>query len=155
MQSWDRRYDGAVGHGVAGRVSRSALDATTAKQVATTLQALAAPSRLLILSTLQDGPRTVGELVEAAGMEQSAVSHQLRLLRHLGLVTDRRHGRHVEYSLYDDHVAALIDQAIYHAEHVRLGATDQPRTAGEPREAQPREAEPREAEPREAGSRTA
>lgn len=56
-------------------------------------------------------------------MEQSAVSHQLRLLRNLGLVDGRRDGRRIIYSLYDDHVDELIEQAMYHAEHVRLGAT--------------------------------
>jgi len=54
--------------------------------LATTLQALATPSRLLIMSRLREAPATVGELAQAVGMEQSAVSHQLRLLRHLGLV---------------------------------------------------------------------
>lgn len=97
------------------------LDATTAKVVATTLQALATPSRLLILDRLQRGPLTVTELAEAVGMEQSAVSHQLRLLRNLGLVEGERRGRTIEYRLFDDHVAELIEQAVYHAEHVRLG----------------------------------
>jgi DNA-binding transcriptional ArsR family regulator len=114
-----------MGHGVDGRPGRARLDAGTAKSVATTLQALATPSRLLILATLQDGPTTVGRLSEAVGMEQSAVSHQLRLLRNLGLVDGQRQGRHIVYSLYDDHVSELIDQAVYHAEHVRLGAVDQ------------------------------
>ncbi|MGZ4436905.1 MAG: ArsR/SmtB family transcription factor [Nocardioidaceae bacterium] len=114
-----------MGHGVEGRTTPTRLDAATAKSVATTLQALATPSRLLILATLQDGPTTVGDLSEAVGMEQSAVSHQLRLLRNLGLVDGHRQGRHIIYSLYDDHVSALIDQAVYHAEHLRLGAVDQ------------------------------
>jgi ArsR family transcriptional regulator, nickel/cobalt-responsive transcriptional repressor len=109
---------------VDGRPVRAALDAATAKQVATTLQALATPSRLLILATLHDGPSTVSELAGAVGMEQSAVSHQLRLLRNLGLVESERLGRHIEYRLFDDHVAELIEQAIYHAEHVRLGVAD-------------------------------
>lgn len=100
------------------------LDADTAKAVATTLQALATPSRLLILATLQQGATTVGALAEAVGMEQSAVSHQLRLLRNLGLVDGQRQGRHIMYTLYDDHVSELIDQAIYHSEHRRLGAVD-------------------------------
>lgn len=113
-----------MGHGVDGRTSRARLDAATAKSVASTLQALSAPSRLLILATLRDGPRTVGDLVEAVQLEQPAVSHQLRLLRTMGLVDSERHGRNVVYSLFDDHVAALIDQAIYHAEHLRLGAPD-------------------------------
>lgn len=97
---------------------------SSAKAVAATLQALAAPSRLLILGHLNEGPATVGELAEAVGMEQSAVSHQLRLLRHLGLVDGERRGRTIVYSLYDNHVAELLDQAIYHAEHLRLSAPD-------------------------------
>jgi DNA-binding transcriptional ArsR family regulator len=113
-----------VGHGADGRASRPTLDLHTAKSVATTLQALATPSRLLILATLQEGPATVGNLAEAVGMEQSAVSHQLRLLRNLGLVEGDRQGRHIVYTLYDNHVAELIEQAIYHAEHLRLGVVD-------------------------------
>ena len=100
------------------------MDLPTAKAVATTLQALATPSRLLILATLQNGPATVGHLADVIGMEQSAVSHQLRLLRNLGLVDGERSGRNITYSLYDDHVAELIEQAIFHAEHVRMGVTD-------------------------------
>ncbi len=113
-----------MGHGVAGRATTSRLDPATAKFVATTLQALATPSRLLILATLQGGPTTVGQLATSVGMEQSAVSHQLRLLRNLGLVDGQRQGRHIVYALYDHHVSELIDQAIYHAEHLRLGAVD-------------------------------
>ena len=97
---------------------------SSAKAVAETLQALAAPSRLLILGRLNEGPATVGELAQAVQMEQSAVSHQLRLLRHLGLVAGEREGRTIVYSLYDNHVAELLDQAIYHAEHLRLSAPD-------------------------------
>jgi DNA-binding transcriptional ArsR family regulator len=63
-------------------------------------------------------------------MEQSAVSHQLRLLRNLGLVEGERHGRTVVYSLYDNHVAQLLDEAIYHAEHLRLAVPDRPSATG-------------------------
>jgi DNA-binding transcriptional ArsR family regulator len=100
------------------------LDLTTAASVAATLQALATPSRLLILTTLRQAPHPVTELAAAIGMEQSAVSHQLRLLRALGLVTGRRDGRRIVYSLYDDHVAQLLDQAVHHIEHLRLGIHD-------------------------------
>jgi DNA-binding transcriptional ArsR family regulator len=51
-------------------------------------------------------------------MEQPAVSHQLRVLRDLGLVVGNRNGRHVVYDLFDSHVAALIDEALRHIEHV-------------------------------------
>ena len=116
-----------MGHeATAGRHPTTRLDAAAAKSVATTLQALATPSRLLILGRLREGTATVGELAQAVGMEQSAVSHQLRLLRNLGLVDGVRSGRSVTYSLYDNHVAQLLDEAIYHAEHLRLSAPDRP-----------------------------
>jgi DNA-binding transcriptional ArsR family regulator len=113
-----------MGHGTDEGTRATQLDLPAAKSVATTLQALATPSRLLILGRLREGPAGVGELAEAVGMEQSAVSHQLRLLRNLGLVDSERHGRSIRYSLYDNHVAQLLDEAIYHAEHVRLSAPD-------------------------------
>lgn len=116
-----------MGHQAAGHPVRARLDATTAKTVATTLQALAAPSRLLILDNLGEGPMTVGELTDAVGMEQSAVSHQLRLLRDLGFVVGTRQGRHMVYRLFDSHVAELVNQAVSHAEHLRTGAVGEPR----------------------------
>ncbi len=119
-----------MGHGVDGRVTPRRLDASAAKTVATTLQALSTPSRLLILGRLREGPASVGELADAVGMEQSAVSHQLRLLRNLGLVDGQRKGRSVLYSLYDNHVAQLLDEAVYHVEHLRLAAPDRVRDAG-------------------------
>ena len=120
-----------VGHGVDGRDTPPArLDAESAAAVADTLQALTAPSRLLILSCLRAAPCTVSELIDSIGMEQSAISHQLRLLRTMGLVTKQRSGRSVTYSLYDNHVASLLDEAVYHAEHVRLGAPDRARDIG-------------------------
>jgi DNA-binding transcriptional ArsR family regulator len=112
-----------MGHGVENRRA-ARLDAEGAEKVASTLQALATPSRLLILTQLRQGPLPVSDLAEAVGMEQSAVSHQLRLLRNLGLVTGTRHGRSIVYSLYDNHVAQLLDEAVYHVEHLRLGLTD-------------------------------
>lgn len=120
----------AMGHGVEGRSRAGPLGATAAKSIATTLQALATPSRLLILDRLRQGPASVTELAEAVAMEQSAVSHQLRLLRNLGLVDGARQGRSITYALYDNHVAQLLDEAIYHAEHLRLGAPDRPAEAG-------------------------
>ncbi|MER8046705.1 metalloregulator ArsR/SmtB family transcription factor [Streptomyces sp. NPDC094032] len=106
--------------------TRERLDSVGASDVAATLQALATPSRLHILARLQEGPCSVGDLAEAVGMEASACSHQLRLLRNLGLVTGERRGRSIIYALYDNHVAELLDQALYHVEHLRLGVRDTP-----------------------------
>jgi DNA-binding transcriptional ArsR family regulator len=116
-----------MGHGAVPAkvaVPRTHLDAAGAAKVATTLQALATPSRLLILARLREGPLPATELAAEVGMEQSACSHQLRLLRNLGLITGTRQGRSVVYALYDHHVAELLDQALYHVEHLRLGITD-------------------------------
>lgn len=100
------------------------LDPRAAGQVAETMQALATPSRLRILACLHGGPRSVTEISAAVGMDGSAVSHQLRILRHLGLVTGERDGRRVNYSLYDHHVAQLLEQAMSHVEHLRSGLSE-------------------------------
>jgi DNA-binding transcriptional ArsR family regulator len=105
------------------------LDADTARQVADTMQALAASSRVRILGRLRESPCSVGELAAAVAMEQSAVSHQLRLLRHLGLVIGERRGRQIVYALHDSHVADLFDQAVFHVEHLRLGFAEPIREA--------------------------
>ena len=119
----------ATGKGRREDAPAARLDHASAAKVATTLQALATPSRLLILTRLREAPCPVTELAEAIGMEQSAVSHQLRLLRNLGLVTGTRSGKNIVYSLYDNHVAMLLDQAVYHIEHLRLGISDTPEPA--------------------------
>ncbi len=95
-----------------------------ARQVAEAMKALATPSRVRILGRLREGACSVTELAAAVGMETSAVSHQLRLLRHLGLVRGERNGRRVMYALHDSHVGDLLEQAVYHVEHVRLGYPD-------------------------------
>ena len=110
-----------MSHGIAGHSGRSPIDAATAAQVADAMQALATPSRVRILGRLRAGACSVNDLARAVAMEPSAVSHQLRVLRHLGLVVRERQGRRVMYALHDSHVADLLDQAVYHVEHVRLG----------------------------------
>ncbi len=99
------------------------LSAQTARSVAETMQALATPSRVRILSRLGAGSCSVSVLAREVGMEQSAVSQQLRVLRHLGLVVGERDGRQVIYTLHDDHVRALLSEAVSHTEHLRLGLT--------------------------------
>lgn len=69
-------------------------------------------------------PANVTELTKATGLEQSAISHQLRVLRSLGLVIRQRSGRRATYSLHDHHVASLLDEAVFHAEHLRMAVPD-------------------------------
>jgi DNA-binding transcriptional ArsR family regulator len=114
----------AMGHGVDHDLAFVSAD--TARSVAETMQALATPSRVRILSRLAAGPCSVGDLAADVEMGQSAVSQQLRVLRHLGLVVGERDGRSVIYALHDDHVRALLTEAVSHAEHLRLGLAARP-----------------------------
>lgn len=109
-----------MSHGVHGHPSPP-IDAELARVVAERMQMLATPSRVQILGHLKEGPCSVGALAAAVGMESSAVSHQLRSLRHLGLVIGERRGKQVFYALHDSHVAELLDQAIFHVQHLTLG----------------------------------
>jgi DNA-binding transcriptional ArsR family regulator len=103
------------------------LDTGTARVVADTMHALSTPSRVRILSRLGAGGCSVTELARAVEMEQPAVSQQLRVLRHLGLVTGERRGRQIIYALHDDHVGVLLAEAVSHVEHLRLGLAAHPR----------------------------
>ena len=109
-----------MSHGPDGRVSLARVDDSTAEAVAEAMQALATPSRVRLLARLCDGPCSVGALAISVGLEQSLVSHQLRLLRHLGLVRRVRDGRLAVYELHDEHVAVLLAEAVHHVDHTRL-----------------------------------
>ncbi len=110
-----------MAHGSHPEIDRLVDDPGYVRAAADAMQALAAPSRLRILARLHAGPVTVSELAADVGMEGSAVSHQLRMLRHLGLVVGHRDGRRVVYELHDDHVATLLEQVVAHVDHLRLG----------------------------------
>lgn len=95
------------------------MDAALAGRLADTMFALSTPSRVLILGCLLAGPRSVSDITEALGMEQSAVSHQLRVLREHELVRAERAGRMRLYALYDEHVSVLLEAALRHVDHAR------------------------------------
>ena len=73
-------------------------------------------TRIKILFALTSGEKNVGELVDALAITQPAVSQQLRVLKGSGLVTYRRDGKSLYYSLADDHVKIIISIGM---EHVR------------------------------------
>lgn len=101
--------------------SSNHLTSEEANEVARIMGALATPSRVRILSRLRTAPCAVGELTDAVEMAQPAVSHQLRILRDLGLVTGTRRGRQVVYGLHDPHIGAVLDEALRHMAHRRPG----------------------------------
>lgn len=78
------------------------------------LKGFADATRLRILCLLRDREVCVHEIVDALDMTQSAVSHQLRVLRDARLVAHRRDGRHVYYQLADAHVRELLENALSH-----------------------------------------
>jgi ArsR family transcriptional regulator, lead/cadmium/zinc/bismuth-responsive transcriptional repressor len=79
------------------------------------LKAVADPTRLRLLSALNTGELCVCDLAAVVGISESAVSHQLRLLRAHRLVASRKDGRIVYYRLLDHHVTLLIGSALDHA----------------------------------------
>lgn len=71
-------------------------------------------TRLRIMFTLSDGEMSVLKIAEALNMEQSTISHQLRVLRQNKLVRVRREGKQIYYSLDDDHVKEIIEMGLDH-----------------------------------------
>jgi ArsR family transcriptional regulator len=86
--------------------------------------ALADPTRARILYALGRQTLCVRDLAIVTGVSESAMSHQLRLLRDRRVVKARREGTTIYYSVDDQHVAALLREAEYHAGHVRQGLPD-------------------------------
>ncbi|MCR9245124.1 MAG: metalloregulator ArsR/SmtB family transcription factor [bacterium] len=82
-------------------------------------RALGEPARLRVVAELCGRELCVSELAALTGDSMSAVSQRLRVLRADGLVVRRRNGKHVHYSLCDDHVAELVRNAIEHATEPR------------------------------------
>ncbi|HEY79500.1 MAG TPA: ArsR family transcriptional regulator [Anaerolineae bacterium] len=94
------------------------LDHATASRVADLFKALSDPTRVRIIGLLAHAELCVGDLARVLEMTQPAVSHQLRVLRHLRIVRARKQGRHAYYTLMDDHIHDLFDQGLA---HVRFG----------------------------------
>ena len=90
------------------------LDDSTSTFLADLFSALSDPSRLRIISTLLQNERSVGDIAATLEMSQSAVSHQLRGLRHMRLVKARKSGRQMYYRLDDDHVEKLFQMGLDH-----------------------------------------
>jgi ArsR family transcriptional regulator len=96
------------------RLRAALVDAGTVTALAETFRALGDPTRVRILDALSHGELCVCDLAAVLALSQSAVSHQLRLLRGLRLVRARRSGRMVFYALDDRHVTDLLGQGLKH-----------------------------------------
>jgi DNA-binding transcriptional ArsR family regulator len=86
-------------------------------ELADLFSSLSDASRVRIISALLERELSVGALAEKLQMSASAVSHQLRGLRHMRIIRGRKQGRQVFYSLADNHVEQLFRMGLDHVEH--------------------------------------
>ena len=93
------------------------VDGLRATRLAELFQALGDPTRVRIISALSLTEMCVCDLAASLSMSQSAISHQLRLLRALRLVRAEKRGRMVYYALDDAHVSGLFRQGMEHVAH--------------------------------------
>ena len=84
-------------------------------KISTFFKVMGDPTRLKILTALLGGNLCVMHISEAVGMSQSAVSHQLAILRGADLVKVSRHGKTQIYSIADEHVRLILDMALLHS----------------------------------------
>lgn len=89
----------------------------TVQQLADTFKILGEPTRIKILCVLARQEMCVCDIAETLQMGQSAISHQLRVLRSARLVKFRKDGKEAWYSLDDDHVVGLMRQGLDHINH--------------------------------------
>lgn len=92
----------------------SVLNEHSGAHVAELFRAFSDTSRVRIMSALLDGEKNVSALARLVGITESAVSHHLRGLRQMHIVTARRDGKEVYYSITDPHIIALFQQGVEH-----------------------------------------
>jgi len=98
-------------------IRRQLIGPVASDALAQTFKAMADPTRVRILHALALRELPVCDIAQLAGASESAVSHQLGLLRALRIVRRRKRGRHVFYALDDDHIRSLIEQGLAHQAH--------------------------------------
>jgi ArsR family transcriptional regulator len=101
----------------------------TVEALAETFRVLGDPTRVRILDALSSGELCVCDIASMVGISESAVSHQLRLLRGMRLVRPRRAGRQVYYAVDDQHIIELLHQGLTHVEE---GSVQLPATSSQP-----------------------
>ena len=94
----------------------SLLKPRAVEALAETFRVLGDPTRVRMLDALARGELCVRDIASLVGISDSAVSHQLRLLRGMRLVRPRRAGRMVYYSVDDQHILELLKQAMTHVQ---------------------------------------
>jgi ArsR family transcriptional regulator len=117
LQPADRCAETIIDEARVQNAQQALLDDLSATHLAAIFKALADPTRVRIVSILVQTELCVCDLAATLGMSQSAVSHQLRLMRDLRLVKSRKEGRMVYYSLDDEHIHDLFERGLEHIKH--------------------------------------
>ncbi len=86
----------------------------TLEQIAELFKGFADSTRVHILSLLAERELCVTDIAEAVALSQSAISHQLRILKQMHLIKFRREGKNILYSLADDHVKTILQMGLEH-----------------------------------------
>ncbi|MGV9672090.1 ArsR/SmtB family transcription factor [Gordonia sp. NPDC003504] len=98
---------------------------TAAREAASELlRALASPTRIAIVLSLQQGSKCVHELVGSLQLSQPLVSQHLRVLKDAGVVRGHRNGREIMYELLDDHLVHIVTDALVHATETHVASAD-------------------------------
>ena len=100
------------------------LDTAAVTALAETFRLLGDATRVRILDAVSRSELCVGEIAALLGLSESAVSHQLRLLRNMRVVRPRRDGKSIYYTLDDQHIVRLFEQGL---EHVQESGRGRPR----------------------------
>ena len=90
------------------------MDKDVMLQIAELFKAFGDPTRVQILSLLQQREHCVSDITDAVQISQSAISHQLRILKQMHLIKFRRDGKNILYSLADDHVRTILEMGLEH-----------------------------------------
>ena len=90
------------------------LDEEQLFNMAELFKAFGDPTRVEILSLLLQQELCVGDIAAAVALSQSAISHQLRILKQMHLIKFRRDGKNILYSLADDHVRTILEMGLEH-----------------------------------------
>jgi ArsR family transcriptional regulator len=90
------------------------MDKDVMLQIAELFKAFGDPTRVHILSLLLKQDLCVGDIAEGVELSQSAISHQLRILKQMDLIKFRREGKNLLYSLADDHVRTILEMGLEH-----------------------------------------
>ena len=129
----DRFSDGSYGHHEDGpdieALRRKLPDEEASTRMALLASGLADAGRIRLLGALAEGDVCVGDLALALGVSQSSVSHQLRVLRSMGIVSSSRRGRHIYYAIAWKGAERVLDEL-----HAALASTENwqnPASAGD------------------------